>query len=203
MLSIFIIFLINTVAGAVTTPVLRQTGGTTSLYEDFDGDNQADVITATYSAGSCKISSHLSHNKKQTISVSIAGIPASDIGIISRDIDRDQDKDLLVVNNRSHKILHVLINDGKGFFSSNDTFFVAAHNFAPEITQKNRQNSEDNQLSTNQFSLKLLPDTAAFIFSLVSGRIFCANTYCNFSRLAFVYAGESFTVFSPRSPPLL
>jgi hypothetical protein len=192
----------NSILFARVTPEPRQPATTTSIFEDFDGDHKADVVTASCVGGLYQIITKVK-GRKRAISVSMAGTPSCDIGIVARDIDKDSDKDLLVVNKRTHKILHVLINDGNGAFTTNDSFVVPTYNFAAEITRQNRQNSSDDQFSQNVLSLQLLPDTASFIFSNICGELYCKDIYFNFSRTELLFASKLLAVFSPRSPPLL
>ena len=202
MLGTFVLFWMNSILFASAATTSHQPTNTTSIFEDFDGDHKADIVTATCVGGLYRISTNI-RGHRQDLSVSMEGTPARDLGMVARDIDKDCDTDLLVVNKRTHKILHVLINDGQGSFKSEDSFIVPTYNFVTEITRNNRQNTGGDQFSSNVFSVKLLHDAASFVVSNISGKVFCRNIYFNFTSIEFLFSSQILAVFSPRSPPQL
>jgi hypothetical protein len=92
--------------------------GPACAFADFDGDRKADFAYSTEAVGFghhlASIAIHLaSSDNEQTLDLSVW--PAAS-GLISRDVDRDHDNDLVVTTGLFRRRVAVFLNNGAGAF---------------------------------------------------------------------------------------
>jgi hypothetical protein len=153
LLFVFVFGWVNSFLCVALSSAARQIAPSLILYDDFDGDNQPEAVTAVFADNSCQITTQIKQHQ-QTISIPLHNVSAGDLSIISRDIDSDLDKDILIINKRTQKILSVLINDGKGRFTRSDT------NFNNTISQEINEGQENS--ASNHRLQKISPVKVSF-----------------------------------------
>jgi hypothetical protein len=93
-------------------------GGNTSVLSDFDGDGTADLAVGRFDGHNYNIDILLSAERSNTLLSS--GHIEPGFCLLARDVDLDNDQDLVLVNYTSLLPLAIWLNDGKAKFQQSD-----------------------------------------------------------------------------------
>lgn len=92
--------------------------------QDLDGDNHADYISSHADKYNYHVAVELSNNLTNTFYFSLTN-SSPDINIFAYDIDKDNDKDIVITSAFSSQPLGIWLNDGKGKFQQDKTIHTS------------------------------------------------------------------------------
>jgi hypothetical protein len=110
--------------------------GNSSIISDFDGDNRPDLVTGRSEGNTYKVEIQFSARKEKTYFTLDSGAPG--LSLFACDIDRDNDKDLVITSMLSSHPLAVWLSDGQGNFKrDNDLYTGNIYNDDPVGCERN------------------------------------------------------------------
>lgn len=115
---------------APLTPLERR-----CIFADFDGDREQDIAYTSASAhnrGLRSVTVHLAQSGQKQV-VDLAAWPAA-TSVFSRDVDGDQDRDLVLAIGPQRPVA-VFLNDGAGsfYFDSDEAYLESQSDDAPQL----------------------------------------------------------------------
>jgi hypothetical protein len=165
---------------------------------DFDGDTRPDLATVQVGQGTTanlryRIRFQLSSGLRQTIDVTA---PSGGVAISSRDVNGDTFPDVVITTSLSNRPVAILLNDGRGNFTTSDPS-VFPEVFTASENSWNFRSDQINDASAALFSRYLSGD-----YARGSRSIFPANQ----TRLSVPYSSEfaalcAIAPFLGRAPP--
>jgi hypothetical protein len=210
-LGLFTFCWINSILPAFAAPDAYKPIYALTVYEDFDNDNKAEILTAALSGHFCQITAQFKDHK-QTIPILMPEAATFDIDIVARDVNSNSYKDLIIVNKRTHEILSVILNNCDGTFSPTRYNCISKDNFNTEIVRKKSSCSGRNsgEFSNIKLSIQFLDNTLNTPCSTVVCCLNRIHNNFNLQTIGFILPDREIISSTsyletdlPRGPPLL
>ncbi len=161
---------------------------------DFDGDNKPDLAVGRNSGGGYTVQIRFTSSIPEASLI----FPISGPGfrIVARDVDHDDDQDIIITSATSDIPVAIWLSDGKGHFERGDPWAYFPQNVESPLRCQTGQPVEFAPgLTEDGCSNAGVPSGGPSIAELQAGALLAAES-------GRFYSNSSLSTFIPRGPPL-